>query len=94
LLKDTTDFVKQGAIIALSMILQQVNTETDKTASEFKKNLNDIYGKKRHEDILVKLGAIIGTGILEAGGRNVTTTLSSPQGVVSLTSCVGMLVFT
>ena len=44
--------------------------------------------------MLAKLGAIYATGIMNAGGQNVTTRLVNAKGHVRMQSVVGMLVFT
>jgi 26S proteasome regulatory subunit N2 len=69
--KDSTDFVRQGALVSLAMILVQhseAQTPKAKMARElFEKTVSD-----KHEDSLAKFGAAISQGIIDAGGRNVT----------------------
>merc|ERR1711860_14426 len=48
----------------------------------------------KHEDVMVKLGAIFAQGIIDAGGRNVTVSLQSRTGHTNMMAVVGMLVFT
>ena len=48
----------------------------------------------KHEDVMVKLGAIFAQGIIDAGGRNVTVSLQSRTGHTNMMAVVGMLIFT
>merc|ERR1712204_118991 len=48
----------------------------------------------KHEDVMVKLGAIFAQGIIDAGGRNVTVCLQSRTGHTNMMAVVGMLIFT
>ncbi|EAR85471.2 26S proteasome regulatory complex, subunit RPN2 (macronuclear) [Tetrahymena thermophila SB210] len=93
MLTDTTDFVRQGAMIGTALILQQANQNSEPKLEKFKKTLQSVYSKK-HEDILCKMGAILSSGIIEAGGRNQVVRLASQQGFPKLASCVGMVIFT
>lgn len=51
-----------------------------------------MYSKKQ-EDVLCRLGAILASGILDAGGRNSVISLFSGSGFPKLGACVGMMVF-
>merc|ERR1712183_946744 len=51
-------------------------------------------GTDKHEDVMVKLGAIFAQGIIDAGGRNVTVSLQSRTGHTNMMAVVGMLEFT
>jgi 26S proteasome regulatory subunit N2 len=90
--KDATDFVRQGAMLALSLVLVQ---ETDARQPKVK----DIRGifesviKDKHEDVMAKFGAIIANSILDAGGRNVTISMSTKSGTKKMSAVVGMVVF-
>lgn len=42
---------------------------------------------------MAKMGSIMALGILDAGGRNATVQLRSPQGHLRLLSLVGMACF-
>lgn len=57
------------------------------------KKLIDEIIKNKTKNHLVKFGAVIAQGILEAGGRNQVVTLASSQGFPRLQSCIGVLVF-
>lgn len=93
MLTDTTDFVRQGAMIGTALILQQANQNSEPKLEKFKKTLQSVYSKK-HEDIICKMGAILSSGLLEAGGRNQVVRLASQQGFPKLASCIGMTIFT
>jgi len=56
-----------------------------------------MYGKvlnDKHDDVMAKFGAILAQGIIDAGGRNVTVSLTSRTGHVWLQGAVGMMLFT
>jgi len=52
------------------------------------KKIND-----KHEDIMAKFGAILATGIIDAGGRNVTISLSSRSGHKNMVALIGLAIF-
>lgn len=90
LLSDAVDFVRQGALLAKALVLIQ---QPESIISSFRKHLEKVIGDK-HEDALCKLGAILATGILDAGGRNVTIRLHSHSRYPRMEAIVGMAVFT
>ena len=47
----------------------------------------------KHEDTMSKMGAILASGILDAGGRNVTIRLSSKTKHDKITAVIGLAVF-
>ena len=47
----------------------------------------------KHEDTMAKFGAMLASGILDAGGRNLTIALISPSGHVRMPAVVGLAVF-
>lgn len=91
LTKDPVDFVRQGALIATSLILIQQNDKTSPTLSKTKQTLSTIVTSKGQEG-LTKFGAALSQGIIDAGGRNVTISLEhthtnslNVKGIVGLT---------
>lgn len=76
MLNDASDFVRQGAYIANAMILQQATTAMEPKVEKFRTQLEEIV-KKKHEDPLARLGALLSFGILDAGGRNASISLVS-----------------
>ena len=91
MLDDLADFVRQGALTATSMVLMQCS-ETHKSYKKFNGKLTSIVGEK-HQSPLTKMGAILGQGILHAGGRNVCLNMASRDGFVKPTSVVGLALF-
>lgn len=93
MLKDPTDFVRQGALISMAMILVQNNEQMNPKVATIKKTLEKVVGEK-HEDAMAKFGAAVALGIIDAGGRNVTIGLQTPTGSLNVSGIVGMVVFT
>ena len=58
------------------------------------KKLYESVIKDKHEDVMARLGAVLGQGIIDAGGRNVTISLQSASGHSNMSAIVGMAVFT
>ncbi|KAL2151198.1 hypothetical protein VTH82DRAFT_6296 [Thermothelomyces myriococcoides] len=93
MMKDPTDFVRQGALIALSMIMVQQNEAMNPKVTTIRKTLRKVVGD-RHEDAMTKFGAALALGILDAGGRNCTIGLQTQTGNLNMAGVVGMAVFT
>lgn len=93
MMKDPTDFVRQGALIALSMIMVQQNDVMNPKVSAIRKTLKKVVGD-RHEDAMTKFGAALALGIIDAGGRNCTIGLQTQTGNLNMAGIVGMAVFT
>jgi 26S proteasome regulatory subunit N2 len=47
----------------------------------------------KHEEVMCKMGAIMASGILDGGGRNVTVGLRLRSGQFRMTAAVGLNVF-
>ena len=93
MIKDPTDFVRQGALIALSMIMVQQNEAMNPKVGTVRKTLLKAIGD-RHEDAMTKFGSAVALGILDAGGRNCTISLQTQTGNLRMAGIVGMAVFT
>ncbi|KAJ3119649.1 proteasome regulatory particle base subunit [Nowakowskiella sp. JEL0407] len=93
MLKDSVDFVRQGALLAKGMVLVQMNETLNPEVGATRKMYEKIVSDK-HEDSMTKFGAILGQGIIDAGGRNVTISLQSRSGYLNMSSIVGMALFT
>ncbi|KAI3319306.1 26S proteasome regulatory subunit rpn2 [Xylariaceae sp. AK1471] len=93
MMKDPTDFVRQGALIALAMIMIQQNEVMNPKVAAIRKTLKKVVGD-RHEDAMTKFGAALALGIIDAGGRNCTIGLQTQTGNLNMAGVVGMAVFT
>ena len=90
---DNVSYVRRAALIASAMIMIQHTEVTCPKVKEFRAMYAKIIADK-HEDVMVKLGAIFAQGIIDAGGRNVTVSLQSRTGHTNMMAVVGMLIFT
>lgn len=90
--KDPVDFVRQGALIALGMVLVQQSDASCPAAPAMRALCQKSVGDK-HEDPVARFGAALGAGLLDAGGRNVTISLLSRSGSRNTSAIVGMLLF-
>lgn len=93
MMKDSVDFVRQGALIALSMILIQQTDVMNPKVGTIRKQLQKVVSD-RHEDAMAKFGCALALGIIDAGGRNCTIGLQTQTGNLNMTAIVGMAVFT
>ncbi|KAK5195258.1 proteasome regulatory particle base subunit [Exophiala xenobiotica] len=93
MLKDPTDFVRQGALIALAMVLVQQNEAMNPKVGQIRKAMLKIIGD-RHEDAMCKFGCAMAMGIIDAGGRNCTISLQTQTGNLNMLGIVGAVVFT
>merc|ERR1711963_623159 len=90
---DNVSYVRRAALIASALIMIQHTEVTCPKVKHFRAMYAKIIADK-HEDVMVKLGAIFAQGIIDAGGRNVTVSLQSRTGHTNMMAVVGMLVFT
>ena len=93
MLKDPTDFVRQGALISLAMVLVQQNEAMNPKVSGVRKTMQKIISD-RHEDAMAKFGCAIAMGIIDAGGRNCTISLQTQTGNLNMPGIIGAAVFT
>ena len=92
MLKDSTDFVRQGALIALAMVLVQQNEAMCPRMTSIRKTMMKMVGD-RHEDAMAKFGCAVALGIIDAGGRNCTISLQTQTGNLNMPGVVGAAVF-
>jgi len=92
LTNDSTDFVRQGALIALSLVFVQITEAQEPKVATIKKLLKKMTEDK-HEDILSRMGSILATGIINSGGRNATISLTTRDGNLRQNAVVGMVLF-
>ena len=91
LLDDLEDFVKQSAMIAMAMVLQQQSDMAVPYAKQFRMYLRRLISKKRND--LQVFGLCLAYGVLNAGGRNVVISSNSLRGENSVLSTVGLALF-
>jgi 26S proteasome regulatory subunit N2 len=91
--KDSVDFVRQGALIAMAMVMVQQNDAMNPKVSTIRKQLEKTISD-RHEDAMAKFGCALALGIIDAGGRNCTIGLQTQTGNLNMAAIVGMAVFT
>ncbi|BEI82651.1 hypothetical protein CcaverHIS002_0305190 [Cutaneotrichosporon cavernicola] len=90
--KDPVDFVRQGAYMALAMVLIQQTEAQSPKVREIRELFNKVVTDKR-EDPLARFGASLAQGIIDAGGRNMTISLATPAGTPDMKAIVGMVLF-
>lgn len=93
MLNDAVNYVRQGVLIAMSLVCIQHTEATCPKVKTFRETLMKIITDK-HDDVIAKYGAILGQGILDAGGRNMSLSLQTRSGQTDMTAVVGLLVFT
>ncbi|KAF5312814.1 hypothetical protein D9619_003415 [Psilocybe cf. subviscida] len=90
--KDSVDFVRQGAFIALGMILVEQSEASSPSLAPTRAKYHKVITDK-HEDPMARFGAAIGQGFIDAGGRNVAISLQSRAGSANTSAIVGMALF-
>lgn len=93
LMSDPSDFVRQGAIIAMGLLYMQTSPGKTERVKEFRDKLQKVIGDK-HEDVMTRFGAILAHGIMDAGGRNSCASLFSKSGVLRRGAAIGFCLFT
>jgi len=91
LLEDLEDFVKQSAMIAMAMVLQQQSDTAVPYAKTFRQYLRKLITKDRNE--LQTYGLCLAYGILNAGGRNIALSCNTLRGENSILATVGIALF-
>lgn len=89
---DFTDFVRQGAYLALALIIQQMNEVTCSEAPWVRTTVEGLVTTKM-VDPMVKFGAVLATGLMDAGGRNSVLRLVSPSGHLDHRALAGAALF-
>jgi 26S proteasome regulatory subunit N2 len=93
MLEDMTDYVRQGALLGTALIyMQQSDSCNGRKIKSFRERLSSIISEK-HQSSLTKMGAILSTGIIDAGGRNCSLSLGSRNGFTKMTSAVGLVLW-
>jgi len=94
MLSDMNDFVRQGALLGTAMVYMQQGDSCNrgKKIKAFREKLVTTVSDK-HQTTLTKMGAILATGIIDAGGRNCALDLGSKNGFTKMTSAVGTVLW-
>jgi 26S proteasome regulatory subunit N2 len=92
MLDDAVDFVRQGALISMAMVLQQASEARSPSVKKFRETLASIVADK-HQPILAKSGAILAAGIVDAGSGNMIISMQSRAGFVKMAGAVGVMMF-
>ncbi len=93
LLTDNSYLVRQGALLASSLIYSQTTTTQDPKLGALKETLDKVINDK-DEHILVRFGGILAQSITEVGGRNCILNLVSNSGNNKMGAIVGLALFT
>ena len=90
--RDSVDFVRQGAMVALGLVLVEATAAEEPRLDAFNKQslerIDNVY-----ESVLCKIGAILAQGLVNAGGRNVTISCATLNGDTDMRAVVGLAVF-
>lgn len=82
----------QAALVSSALILIQHSEAMTSKVAFYRQHYAKIVADK-HEHNITKFGAILAQGIIDAGGRNITISLQSRTGHMSMRTAVGLLVF-
>ena len=89
MLKDATDFVQQGALISLALLLVE---QPESRQQILRDRINEVHGSRAVE-LMTRMGAIMAAGILDVAGRNATISLHTDIGGLRKCAVIGLAVF-
>uniref|UniRef100_M4BF93 Uncharacterized protein n=1 Tax=Hyaloperonospora arabidopsidis (strain Emoy2) TaxID=559515 RepID=M4BF93_HYAAE len=92
LLDDAVDYVRQGALLALAMVIMQESEGRNPKVALIRAKILKLITDK-HVTTMTKMGAILAQGILDAGGRNVVISLQSHTGFTKMAAVVGLAIW-
>jgi 26S proteasome regulatory subunit N2 len=93
MMDDMTDYVRQGAILGTAMLyMQQSDSCNGRKIKVFREKLSTML-RDKHQSTLTKMGAILGTGLLDAGGRNCSIDLGGSNGFTKMNAAVGLVLW-
>lgn len=92
MLEDAVDFVRQGAYMCIALVLMQASEARSPSVKKLREHLRAVIADK-HQPVMAKNGAILATGILDAGGRNVVVSLASRRGFMKMGGAVGIMMW-
>lgn len=90
--RDPIDYVRQGAYVSLAMVLVE-QTEAACPKSKAIREMFTSVSNNIREDPMPRFGATLAQGIIDAGGRNMTLSMSTRAGTNNMKAIVGMTLF-
>jgi len=93
MIQDLVNFVRQGALIASSMIFIRPTESTFSNNSYFRTLYANVVIDYNEDDV-AKFGAILAQGIIEGGGHNVSIEIQSKSGNCNMLTVIGLMLFT
>jgi len=94
LAKDKVDYVRQSSLIALGMLLMQQNNVEQPEMDEIRSKVLQATCVDKREPTMCQMGAILGCGIMDGAGRNVTISLFNKYNNCKRQySIIGMAIF-
>lgn len=90
---DPVDFVRQGALIGVSLVFMHHTDERSPKSAEMRKMLEATWSAKL-EDVIARFGAVVAAGVADVGGRNGSISLTSETGHPRMSAIVGLAMFT
>jgi len=91
--KDNVEYVRQGAHIATGILYMQRNETECPEVKEVREEFLKVIKNKRRSDKMARMGAILGSGFLDAGGRNLCISMITPTGQKRMKAILGMVLF-
>ena len=93
MMEDMTDYVRQGALLGTSMVyMQQSDGCNGRKIKSFRERMANML-RDKHQSTLTKMGAILGTGVLDVGGRNCSLDLGGRNGFTKMNTAVGLVLW-
>ncbi|UYI28238.1 proteasome regulatory subunit RPN2 [Encephalitozoon cuniculi] len=92
LMYDTNSLVRQSACIGVGFITMQCNPELVPNYKRIIEKLNRLIVDKK-ESGAVELGAVLGRGLSEGGGRNIVFSVRNMSGITSADRIAGAVLF-
>lgn len=92
MLKDDSDFVRQGAFLSCALVLMQVSEAQNPASKKFRETIVEVINDK-HQSVMSKSGAILASGIIDAGGRNLLASMHSRSGFMKMGGVVGLVMW-
>jgi len=91
--EDNVEYVRQGAHIATGILYMQRNETECPEIKEVRESWSKVIGQKRRGDKMARMGAILGNGFMDAGGRNLSISMMTPTGQKRMKAILGMVLF-